>query len=192
MKSNTGAKALLFILVIGVIAIAGIFIYGNTPAGKAEKKKNLAASVAASASEIADMKKNAVLDVTQFAGLTPDKLAKIMGNPDKTEADGDVKYYQYSKSEYWCEFTISGGAVKKLEIDSLNYYSNKGKDFAFYGTEKENLAAFGVVPQYQYTENYTGLAMNLTDGITDTISAMKFQLIDQDNKTFQVLWVDYI
>ena len=90
MKSNTGAKALLFILVIGVIAIAGIFIYGNTPAGKAEKKKNLAASAAASASEIADMKKNAVLDVTQFAGLTPDKLAKIMGNPDKTEA-GFVK-----------------------------------------------------------------------------------------------------
>lgn len=195
MKSNIGPKILLGIIVIGAISIAGICIYGNTPAGKAEKEKNLAASAAASASEAAEIKRNAVLDVTQFAEIKPDKLVKIMGKPSKTYKDkGDDAdtYYDYNNSKYWCEFTITDNAVKKLEIKSQKYYSGKGKDFTFYDTEKDNLKAFGVVPKYQYTEKNTGLAMNLYDGITDTISAMKFQLIDQDNKTFQVLWVDYI
>jgi hypothetical protein len=193
-RIRPGCLVVLSIFGLTAIVIIGICIWGTTPAAKAVREKNAAASALAIVSEQAEIKRKAVLDVTQFAEIKPDKLIKIMGKPSKVykeKGDNADTYYDYSNSKYWCEFTVTDNAVKKLEINSQKYYSGKGKDFTFYDTEEENLKAFGVVPKYQYTEKYTGLAMNLYDGITDAISGMNYQFIDQEKKTFQYLFVTY-
>lgn len=192
MKLHIGAKILIAIPLIVVIIIIGVCIYGNTPAGKTEKAKNLAVSAAESASEISNIKKNAVLDVTQFAEIKPDKLIKIMGKPQKTSTDSGNTYYEYSRPNYWCEFTAWDGAIKKLQICSPKHENGKGTNFPYHENDDvANLKTFGVVEQYQPNVAYTGYALNLTNGITDTISEMKFQLISEDKKSFEVLWVNY-
>lgn len=192
MKLHIGAKILVAIPLIAIVSIVGVCIYGNTPAGKAEKAKNLAAATAASASEVANMKKSAVLDVTQFAGIKPDQLIKIMGKPKKTSADSGNTYYEYNKPNYWCEFTVWDGTIKKLQICSPKHENGKGANFPYHeNDDAANLKAFGVIEQYQPSVNYTGYVLNLTNGITDTISEMKFQSISEDKKSFETLWVNY-
>jgi hypothetical protein len=193
--AKIGCFSLLTIFGIAIIAIIVLCIWGTTPAAKVEREKNAAASALAVVSEKTEIKRNAILDVSQFGGVSTDKLVKIMGKPSKVYKDkGDDAdtYYNFSKSKYWCEFTIEDGKVIKLEMDSPKYYSNKGKDFVFHEDDDEaNLKAFGVTEQYQPKITYTGLALNLTDGITDGIADMKFQLIGDNKKTFQILWVNY-
>ena len=192
MKLHIGAKILIAIPLIAIIIIVGVCIYGNTPAGKTEKEKNLTASAAASASEIANMKKNAVLDVTQFAEVKPDKLIKIMGKPKKTSTESGNTYYEYDKPNYWCEFTAWDETIKKLQICSPKYETSKGANFPYHeNDDAANLKTFGVIEQYQPKITYTGYALILTDGITDTIAEMKFQLISEDKKSFEMLWVNY-
>lgn len=192
MKKHKIGCIVGLVIFLGFIgAVIGGICYEMTPERQNEEKRESAAS---SASEATEIKRNAVLNVAQFAEIEPDKLIKIMGKPSKIykeKGDDDDTYYDYNNSKYWCEFTITGNAVKKLEINSQKYYSGKGKDFTFYNTEEENLKAFGVVSKYRYAEKYTGLAMNLYDGITDAISGMNYQFIDKEKKTFQYLFVTY-
>lgn len=176
VKREGGRMSLSFFGLSVICLIIGIVINGlNTPAATAEQP-----------SEEEMKKAEFVIDVTQFALISPDDLTSIMGESESVET---WEYSSPNGNKY--QATTYGYDNGNMEIIVID---DKVVRFTVYDTgtfnsAREALSIFGIEPNPEFTVSEdNGFAIKYRN-IADTIS--EFWLISDGNGKVDTLKVTY-
>ena len=129
---------------------------------------------------------NKLIDVNQFARITPEELTQIMGETDKIE-DYPLDGYNFKNYIYGnYEFLVIDNQVVRMYIHSEKY--NSGGDSISYTNEKGVFEMLGVTPSEKIADTPQTLRYQL---VSDKIADLWVSVMDKEKKTIDEIKVTY-
>nr|DAL93850.1 MAG TPA: hypothetical protein [Caudoviricetes sp.] len=132
---------------------------------------------------------NKLIDVNQFARITPDELTKIMGEADKIE-DYPLDGYNFKNYIYGnYEFFVIDNQVVRMYIHSEKY--NSGGDSISYVNEKGVFEMLGVTPSEKIKKIADTPQTLRYQLVSDKIADLWVSVMDKEKKTIDEIKVTY-
>lgn len=169
------------VLIIVAILLVGALAFGiSRIAQDPEKYQKQEASV------------SVVLDCSQFSRISTEDLFAKLGEPTRTEewtnqtAKGDfpMKIYSFSFDGFYGEFIVYEDTVVKLRLFADAPWQVEGKSDNIF-------AMFGITPGDNAKKTVDTGATHKFSPVSDTVAEVEFFNFDEEEKTFDTVYVTY-